>query len=127
MIRHLATVSARLEAAAGAEPDARWLQLAVLVHEQPADSAATVLARAGFADVKDRIVAVLRGFGALWKIRDAAERRAFIRDCGDGLAPLLLFELAHEGRATEAMIETARAGGLEATLRSWASRLAAVK
>jgi hypothetical protein len=40
------------------------------------------------------------------------------------LEPLLLFEVAHEGAATDAMRAAARLGGYEENLEIWVRRLA---
>ena len=47
----------------------------------------------------------------------------YSRTHGARLAPLLLFELAHEGRSTAPMKQAAHFGGLELSFQRWARRL----
>jgi len=122
---HITDVYARLERTAADSAEAWPLKLAVLVHEEPPARAAELVARAGFSDVSDVVLDVLRGFGAVWKPGNALEVEAYVRAHTGQLTSLLLFELAHEGTPTPSMRLAADAAGLTAEFEGWVSRLAA--
>jgi hypothetical protein len=105
--RHIEQVSARIRAVA--PPDLReHLLRAAALHEErdpkrlPADVALVVL-----------------GFGDLWKIAGDADLTAFVRLHHYHLRPLLLFELAHEGAATDGMRAVALRAGLADEFADW--------
>jgi hypothetical protein len=105
--RHIETVSARIRAAA--PPDLReHLLRAAALHEQrdpkrlPADVALVVL-----------------GFGELWQIADDAALDAYVALHRYHLRPLLLFELAHEGSATDGMRAVAAHADLADEFAGW--------
>jgi hypothetical protein len=105
--RHIETVSERIRAAAPPELRDHLLRAAA-VHEQrdpeqlPADVAPVVL-----------------GFGELWKIAGDADLAAFVTRHRDHLRPLLLFELAHEGAATDGMRAVASQAGMADDFAGW--------
>jgi hypothetical protein len=121
---HIGIVYDRLERVADASsPTVAPLKLTVLLHEQLPDSLPRLLAGAGFSDVAPIVLTVIGGFGELWKTRTDREIAEYIRIHTDHLASLLLFELAHEGRATGQMECAAELGGLHLSFKRWAARL----
>ena len=71
------------------------------------------------------VVAVLNGFGEVWRAESDDALGEYARLHADCLAPLLLFELAHEGRPTPRMKRAAHFGGIELPFERWARRLRA--
>jgi hypothetical protein len=123
---HIGIVYDRLEKAADApSPAVAPLRLTVLLHEQSPGSLPSLLATAGLSDFAPIVLAVVGGFGKLWKTRTDDEIGAYVVAHQDDLASLLLFELAHEGRATDRMERAAELGGLDRSFRRWAARLRA--
>ena len=59
--------------------------------------------------------------------KEGEELRKYVKGHRAHLEGLLLFEVAHEGAATEAMGAVARLGGLEERLEKWEARLAAAR
>ena len=103
--RHIEEVSARIRAAAPDDLRERLLRAAAL-HEDP-DGVPT--------DVAD----IVLGFGEVWRIGGAAEVTAYAQRHADHLRALLLFELAHEGAATDAMRAVAAEAGLAVEFGGW--------
>ena len=123
---HVGDVYRRVEiAAADDAPDVVALRLAALVHEEPPPSLPGLLADAGMGGLSGCACAVVGAFGEVWKARSDAQLRRYVEAHGRRLAPILLFEVAHEGRAIPPMERAAEVGGLRAELRSWLERLAA--
>ena len=85
----------------------------------------TTLRRAGMADAASRVLEILNGFGNVWRVKEEEELQKYVRGHRAHIEGLLLFEVAHEGAATEAMRSVARLGGLEEQLEKWEARLAA--
>jgi hypothetical protein len=124
-VPHLDDVYARLVRAMGArEPHGAALRLAVVVHEQAPAQIVRALTRAGRGRMAPVVSAVVAGFGEVWKAPDAEALAAYVRRHRGHLRPLLLFEVAHEGRATPAMRAAARLGGLAGPMARWTTRLA---
>jgi hypothetical protein len=125
---HIEEVVLRLETIAADEQEAAWpLKLAALVHEHhDHDTLERSLLEDGIEAAPAALVAdVVSGFGELWKTRgDEDAVKGYADRHGGHLSELLRFEVAHEGRATDAMRTAARAGGLEAELDGWLRRLA---
>jgi hypothetical protein len=122
---HLDDVYARLACTMGArEPHAAALRLAAVVHEQAPAQIVRALIRSGRPRVVPVVLAVVAGFGEVWKAPDANALAAYVRRHRGHLRPLLLFEVAHEGRATPAMWTAARLGGLAGPMARWTARLA---
>jgi hypothetical protein len=67
----------------------------------------------------DAVVAIALGFGEVWKVTDEASLDEYVGRHAGHLRALLLFELAHEGAATEAMRAAAERAGIESQLASW--------
>ena len=121
---HIGDVYDRLELAAGPDfPNIALLRLIVLVHEEPAARARALLEGAGFTEAAPAVATVLSGFGEVWRAKSDERLREYSRTHHACLAALLLFELAHEGRATAPMKRAAHFGGLEVAFHRWARRL----
>ena len=60
------------------------------------------------------------GFGEVWRLDDVD---GYVRRHAGRLRALLLFELAHEGAATEAMRAAAARGGIADEFSEWETRL----
>ena len=121
---HVGEVYRRLEA----ELDegsalAAALRVTVLVHEEPPECLPALLRHAGFSDFSPTVVAVVRAFGRLWKLRNERDAMDYVKLHRPWLGPLLMFELAHEGVLTPAMRSVARLGGFEGAAERWAGRL----
>ena len=128
LIPHVAEVMRRVEVAAGDEHERFWpVKLTVLVHEIPPTKLGTTLRRAGMADAASRVLEILNGFGNVWRVKEEEELQKYVRGHRAHIEGLLLFEVAHEGAATEAMRSVARLGGLEEQLEKWEARLAAAR
>jgi len=116
----------RVEVAAGDEHKRFWpVKLTALVHEILPTNLGTTLWRTGLADVASRVLAILNGFGHVWRVKEGEELQKYIRGHRAQLEGLLLFEVAHEGAVTEAMRSVARLGCLEERFEKWEARLAA--
>lgn len=126
-IPHVAAVLQRVEVAAGDEHARLWsVKLTALVHEIPPTELVATLQSAGMADVASRILAIVNGFGQVWKIQTQEEMQSYVNAHRADLAALLLFEVAHEGAATEAMRAVAALGGLRERIEKWSAHLATV-
>jgi hypothetical protein len=124
LFEHIGIVYHRLERVADTSlPTIAPLRLAVLLHEQSPASLPSFLAAAGFSDFASIVLAVIRGFGQLWKTNTDDEIAEYALAHRDHLDSLLLFELAHEGRATRQMERAAELGGLDLNFKRWAARL----
>ncbi|OLC31776.1 MAG: hypothetical protein AUH81_17305 [Candidatus Rokubacteria bacterium 13_1_40CM_4_69_5] len=121
---HIGDVYGRLELAAGPDfPDIAVLRLMVLVHEERPARTRVLLEEAGFAEAAPAVAAILNGFGEVWRAASDEQLREYTLVHASCLAPLLLFELAHEGKATAPMKRAAHFGGIELTFQRWARRL----
>jgi hypothetical protein len=124
LCEHIGTVYHRLEAVADAHlADIAKLRLAVLLHEESPTSLPSLLAAAGFADFAPTVIGVIRSFGELWKTTGDREIAGDVLTHREHLAPLLLFELAHEERAIPEMQRAAEIGGLDPGFKRWVDRL----
>jgi hypothetical protein len=82
-------------------------------------------------DLRDELVAAAvvhedrapEGFGDVWRVRTEADADAFVARHSGRVRALLLFEVAHEGSASEAMRMVARRAGLEDELEGWLLRM----
>lgn len=101
LFEHVGIVYDRLERAAADThfPGIAELRLTVLLYEEPLNSLPNLLASAGFSHFAQAVLGVIGGFGELWKITAHDEIANYIVAHRAHLASLLLFELAHEGRA----------------------------
>ena len=127
LFEHIGIVYHRLEALA----DARFSglaasRLAVLLHEMSPGSLPGVLAAAGLSDFAPPVLGAIGGFGELWKVATDDQIAEYVVAHQAHLASLLLFELAHEGRAIPAMERAAELGGLDVDFKRWAGRLSTV-
>ena len=120
---HLDAVSRRL--AAAAPDDLRDLVLLVAaVHEEREPEPLREAAReAGAGRDTDAVVAIALGFGDVWQVTDEASLDDYVGRHAGHLRALLLFELAHEGRATEAMTVAADRAGIADELAGWEAAL----
>jgi hypothetical protein len=124
LFEHIGTVYHRLEHVADVGFAAMAeLRLAVLVHEESPDSLPGILTAAGFRDFAPTVVGVIGGFGELWKATADHDVAEYVVTQRAHLASLLLFELAHEGRAIPAMRRAAELGGLHHDFERWLERL----
>ena len=120
---HIRRVYDRLERAVD-EGLASPLRLTVLVHEVAPDHVPALLDRIGLPDFAPIVTSIIGAFGRLWKLKRDDDLIEFVRAHRLHLAPLLLFELAHEGAPTVAMRRIAHLAGLERRFERWAARLA---
>lgn len=115
----------RVEVAAGEDvAEIASLRLAALLHEESPNRVPTLLETAGLSDFAPVVGAVIARFGCLWKIGAAHELADYVAAHRAYLAPLLLFELAHEGRATPEMERAAHLARLALDFQRWTARLA---
>ncbi|HXV33483.1 MAG TPA: hypothetical protein VD769_05700 [Gaiellaceae bacterium] len=120
---HVDAVTRRLLAAA--PDDLRELVLVVAaVHEErdPAGLREAAL-RVGAGRDADAVVAIALGFGEVWKVTDDASLDDYVARHAGHLRALLLFELAHEGEATDAMTAAAERAGFVRELWRWDARV----
>jgi hypothetical protein len=121
---HVRQVLRRVDAAVGEEAHELWpVKLAALVHEVPPADLPGLLESVGFPDVAGQVVAVVAGFGAVWKANGEAALAEYVLGHAPYLRQLLLFELAHEGRPTAAMGQAAALAGVPADLDRWRLRM----
>jgi hypothetical protein len=126
LFKHVGDVYERVETAADRDFDEiPALRLAALVHEEPLGSLPQLLGSAGVSAFAPTVLAVTGAFGCIWKVRTDDDYRRYVEAHRPGLAPILLFELAHEGQSTAHMERAAEVGGLHSTFTCWAERLAA--
>jgi hypothetical protein len=123
LFAHVGDVYRRVESIADDDENLPALRLAALVHEEPLDSLPGLLESAGLSDLSPVVLAVTSVFGRVWKVRTDAELGALVADHRDHLAAILLFEVAHEGRATTPMGRAAALAGLTPALHRWSERL----
>jgi hypothetical protein len=120
---HVDGVVRRVEATA--PDDLRRLVLLVAeVHEEREPDALRSAAKAAGAERDtDAVVALALAFGEVWTVTDAASCDDYVGRHAGHLRALLLFELAHEGAATDAMRAVADRSGLGAQLGAWEGAL----
>jgi len=122
---HVVDVIRRVEIAMGDEQNRFWpVKLAALLHEMSLAEVEEALRQMEFGDVARLVCDIIEGFGDIWKINDGSQLSEYVVRRQTHLEPLLLFEVAHEGAATDAMITAAQLGGYEAHLETWVGRLA---
>ena len=124
LFEHIGIVYHRLEELADAHfPGIAASRLAVLLHEMSPGSLPSLLAAAGLSDLAPPVLGALAGFGELWKVLTDDQIAECVVAHRAHLASLLLFELAHEGRAIPAMERAAELGGRDLDFKRWAARL----
>jgi hypothetical protein len=122
---HVVEVIHRAEIVMGDEQTRFWpAKLAALLHEMSIAEVEEALRQMEFGDVARLVCDIIEGFGHIWKIKDESQLREYVFRRQSHLGPLLLFEVAHEGAATDAMRAAARLGGYEENLEIWVGRLA---
>ncbi|MFZ5890663.1 MAG: hypothetical protein ACOY0T_06395 [Myxococcota bacterium] len=125
VFEHIRSVYDRLERACDPEDsNLPALRTAVLLHEESPERLPNLLATAHISDATT-IEAVITAFGEVWKCKTDDELAAYVSTHRPHLAPLLLLELAHEGRATPAMQRAAQLGNLQPLFNQWQARLGA--
>jgi hypothetical protein len=125
---HIVEVIQRVEVAIGDEQKRLWpVKLAALLHEMGLAEVEETLRQMEFGEVARLVCDIIGGFGEIWKINDESQLREYVFRRQSHLEPLLLFEVAHEGAATDAMRAAARIGGYEDNLEIWVGRLASVQ
>jgi hypothetical protein len=121
---HVGDVYARVETAAGDDfTGIQAMRLAALVHEEPPESLPALLEASGVSDFAPTVLAVVGEFGRVWKFGTDRALREWVAANEPHLAPILLFEVAHEGEAIPAMERAAEIGGVRAALARWSERL----
>jgi hypothetical protein len=120
---HVEAVSRRI--AASAPDDLRELLLLVAaVHEERDPNRLREAARAaGAGQLTDSVVAIALGFGEVWKLPDDRAIDSYIERHAPHLRALLLFELAHEGAPTEAMVAIAEGAGIAGEFADWDTQM----
>lgn len=125
---HVIEVIRRAEIAMGDEQKRLWpVKLAALLHEMSVAEGDETLWQMGFGDIARLVCDIIEGFGEIWKINAESQLREYAFRRQSHLESLLLFEVAHEGAATDALRTAARLGGYEAHLEAWVGRLASVQ
>ena len=129
LFHHIGTVYHRLEQCADGHhgADLAALRLTVLLHEEPLPWLPRVVAAAGFSDFAPTVLDVTAGFGDVWKATTDEAIARYAEVHRPHLAPLLLFELAHEGRPTSEMERAAELGGLSLDFARWVAGLHAAQ
>jgi hypothetical protein len=120
---HVAAVSRRLEAAAPDELRELTLYVAAVHEERDPARLREAALRAGAGRDADAVVAIALGFGDVWQVTDEASLDEYVGRHAGHLRALLLFEVAHEGQATEAMTAAAERAGIVRELWRWNARI----
>jgi hypothetical protein len=124
LFEHVGDVYRRVETAAGDDSvEIEGLRLTALVHEEPLESLPKLLGSAGVSGFAPTVAAVTSGFGRIWKVRTEHDLRAYVEAHRSHLASMLLFDVAHEGRAIPEMERAAEVGGLADAFNCWVGRL----
>jgi hypothetical protein len=105
--RHIDEVADRLRMAAPAGLRERLLRAAAVHEERDPDR------------LPRDVAPVVMGFGEVWKLAGEADVAAYVDRHADHLRALLLFELAHEGSATQTMRDVASHAGLTDEFATW--------
>jgi hypothetical protein len=120
---HVDAVARRLEAAAPDDLRELTLTVAAVHEEREPGRLRTAALAAGAGHDADAVVAIALGFGEVWKVADEASLDDYVARHAGHLRALLLFELAHEGAATDAMTAAAERAGIEREFAGWAAAL----
>jgi hypothetical protein len=105
--RHIDEVADRLRAVAPADLREPLLHAAAVHEERDPDR------------LPRDVAPVVVGFGEVWKLAGEADVAAYVDRHADHLRALLLFELAHEGAATQAMRDVAAHADLTEEFATW--------
>jgi hypothetical protein len=120
---HVDAVGRRLEAAAPADLRELTLTVAAVHEEREPDRLRSAAAAAGAGHDADAVVAIALAFGEVWQVTDEVSLDDYVGRHAGHLRALLLFELAHEGSATEAMTAAAERGGIENEFAGWVAAI----
>jgi len=120
---HVDAVRRRLEAAAPADLRELTLTVAAVHEEREPDRLRSAAAAAGAGHDADAVVAIALAFGEVWQVTDEVSLDDYVGRHAGHLRALLLFELAHEGSATEAMTAAAERGGIENEFAGWVAAI----
>jgi hypothetical protein len=118
---HVDEVGRRLETAAPDDLRELTMMVATVHEEREPNRLRKVALAAGAGRDADAVVAIALGFGELWQVTDEASLDEYVARHAGHLRALLLFELAHEGSATDAMTAAAQRGGIEREFSVWAA------
>jgi hypothetical protein len=118
---HVDAVGRRLETAAPDDLRELTLSVAAVHEEREPDRLRKAALAAGAGHDADAVVAIALGFGEVWQVTDEASLDDYVARHAGHLRALLLFELAHEGSATDAMTAAAERGGIEREFAGWAA------
>jgi hypothetical protein len=78
-IPHVAKVIRRVEVAAGDEHERFWfVKLTALVHEITPTELAATLQRAEMADMASCVLAIINGFGHVWRVKEERELQQYV-------------------------------------------------
>jgi hypothetical protein len=120
---HVDAVGRRLETAAPGDLRELTLMVAAVHEERDPDRLREAALAAGAGHDAGAVVAIALGFGELWQVTDDASLDHYVARHAGHLRALLLFELAHEGSATDVMRAAAEQGGIEREFGGWADAI----
>jgi hypothetical protein len=120
---HVDEVGRRLEAAAPGDLRELTIMVATVHEEREPERLRKAALAAGAGRDADAVVAIALGFGEVWQVTDEASLDEYVARHAGHLRALLLFELAHEGAATDAMAAAAQRGGIEREFAGWAAAI----
>jgi hypothetical protein len=120
---HVDAVSGRLELAAPDDLRELTLLVAAVHEERDPERLRKAAVKEGAAHRTDAVVVVALAFGEIWNVTDEPSLDAFVGRHAGHLRALLLFELAHEGAATEPMRAAAARAGIAHELAGWQAAL----
>jgi hypothetical protein len=120
---HVDAVGRRLEAAAPDDLRELTLLVAAVHEERDPDRLRRAALAAGAGHDADAVVAIALAFGEIWQLTDEGSLDGYVARHAGHLRALLLFELAHEGSATDAMTAAAGRGGFEREFAGWAAAI----
>lgn len=116
---HVLTIASRVDRLSRSSRSRVGLLLAAALHHEPPDKTFNILEEAGLAELAPFVADMLVGFGAIWRLEGERALEEYLRLRSHLLEDLLLFEVAHEGGATEEIWRAARKGGLGDRLSGW--------
>jgi hypothetical protein len=120
---HVDAVGRRLETAAPDDLRELTLLVAAVHEEREPERLRKAAVAAGAGHDAGAVVAIALGFGEVWQVTDEASLDDYVARHAGHLRALLLFELAHEGSATDAMTAAAERGGVELEFAGWAAAI----
>jgi hypothetical protein len=120
-LAHVDAVGRRLETAAPGDLRGLTMMVATVHEEREPERLRKAALAAGAGGGGPARGAQARGFGEVWQVTDESSLDEYVARHAGHLRALLLFELAHEGSATDAMTAAARRGGIEREFAGWVS------